>query len=123
MNLKLEPFLHLCEQDEALLAFAARRTITLHFQITDLKQEFILSFTGGKLIARMGAPEGKPEILVKLDSDTFHGVFNGEINPANAAIGGRLKFKGDTMKAVSLQKLIKDFVRLYKASLSAQVAP
>lgn len=122
MNLKLEPFLHLCEQDAVLLAFAARRSITLHFKITDLNQEFILSFTGGRLVARLGAPDGKAEMLIRLDSDTFHGVFTGEINPANAAIGGRLKFKGDTMKAVSLQKLIRDFIRLYQASLAAQDA-
>jgi hypothetical protein len=43
----------------------------------------------------------------------FDGVMSGQINATTAAMTGKIRYSGDTMKAMSLQRIQKDMTRLY----------
>eukprot|EP00112_Aurelia_sp_Birch-Aquarium-sp1_P006539 Seg172.13 transcript_id=Seg172.13/GoldUCD/mRNA.D3Y31 product="Hydroxysteroid dehydrogenase-like protein 2" protein_id=Seg172.13/GoldUCD/D3Y31 len=52
------------------------------------------------------APEGS-NVTMELTSEDFSKMFKGELNPAQAFMGGKLKIKGDMMMAMKLEKLMK----------------
>eukprot|EP00795_Rhopilema_esculentum_P004523 gene4523-20775_t len=55
-----------------------------------------------------GAPEGA-NVTMELKTEDFIKMFNGELNPAQAFMGGKLKIGGDMMMAMKLEKLMKKF--------------
>ena len=44
---------------------------------------------------------------MELKTEDFTKMFKGELNPAQAFMGGKLKIKGDMMMAMKLEKLMK----------------
>jgi putative sterol carrier protein len=43
----------------------------------------------------------------------FDGVMSGQIYGTSAAMTGKIRYSGDMMKAMSLQRIQKDMTRLY----------
>jgi len=52
------------------------------------------------------APDGA-NVTMELKAEDFTKMFKGELNPAQAFMGGKLKIKGDMMMAMKLEKLMK----------------
>ena len=48
-------------------------------------------------------------MTMELKTEDFIKMFNGELNPAQAFMGGKLKIGGDMMMAMKLEKLMKKF--------------
>jgi autoinducer 2 (AI-2) kinase len=101
--------------DAELARFAADRDVTLHFTLTDLALEFWLRLRAG-LAGALGAPEGRPEVDLKLRADVLDGMFTGRVNPMQAAMQGRLSFTGDAAKAMTLQQIQPALARHYRAA-------
>jgi len=101
--------------DAELARFAADCDVTLHFTLSDLELAFWLRLRRG-LAGALGAPEGRPEVDLKLRADVLDGMFTGRVNPMQAAMQGRLSFTGDAAKAMTLQQIQPALARHYCAA-------
>jgi autoinducer 2 (AI-2) kinase len=99
--------------DAKILSFAEGRQVTVRYELNDVKLSFYMSFDRGAVRCAVGDPPQKPEVTLKMKADILDKLFTGRENGAKAAMSGKLSFIGDTFKAMSLQRLQKDFNRLY----------
>jgi putative sterol carrier protein len=53
-----------------------------------------------------------------MKSDVLDGVMSGRTNAFTAAMSGKIQITGDLMKAATLQKALKDMVRIYTQAKS-----
>ncbi len=98
-------FLAYLEGDPQTAEFARGKDVTFLFTIKDTGHVFFMSFREGTVRAGMGEPPVPADVRLKLSADVFDGMFTGRINPAKAAMTGKLSFSGDTAKAMTMQKL------------------
>jgi autoinducer 2 (AI-2) kinase len=119
----IQTFIRLFAEDEAMNAFAEGKDLTMYFVLTDFGLEFYFHFKDGKVLTALGAPEGDPEVTLKMKAETLDGMFTGRINAPRAAMTGKLSFSGDTAKAMSIQRIQKDLTRLYTAAREQEGDP
>jgi autoinducer 2 (AI-2) kinase len=108
----LRGFLDRVTRDESLRRFAADKDVTLHFTLPDLALGFHLRLRG-TLTGGLGTPDTPPDVELSMRAEVLDGMFTGKVNPTQAAMSGRVSFRGDTMKAMTLQRLQGDLSRLY----------
>jgi len=106
-------FLSYLETDSAMQSFAQNRHLTMLYVLSDAEVEFYMSFQDGTTRAALGQPPTPADITLKMKADIFDGMMMGRVNGTTAAMTGKLKFSGDTSKAMSMQKVQKDMGRLY----------
>ncbi len=109
----LDAFLAASEGDQATLGFAANRLFVMHYMLTDANLDFMMVFENGKVEAGFGPPPSKPDLTLKMKAEVFDGMMTGKINAMSAALSGKMKFSGDTAKAMQMQRIQKDLMRLY----------
>jgi len=107
-------------RDEKILSFSEGRQVTVRYELNDVKLSFYTSFDHGAVRCGVGDPPEKPQVTLKMKADILDKLFTGRENGPKAAMSGKLSFTGDTIKAMSLQRIQKDFNRLY-AEARAQV--
>jgi autoinducer 2 (AI-2) kinase len=122
-------------RDAALARFAADKDVTLRFTLTDTAIVFHLRLRRGAVAAALGDPDAPADVELAMRAEVLDGMFTGRVNPMQAATGGRLSFRGDTVKAMTLQQIQPDLTRCYAearaeagdpgdlAALSQGVAP
>jgi autoinducer 2 (AI-2) kinase len=115
----LSTFLENAVTDQALQKFSKDKDFTMHFLLTDLKQEFYLRFANGSVTGDLAAPGSSPDLTLKMKADILDGMFTGRINPTRAAMTGKISFSGDTRRAMTMQKIQKDLSRLYTLAREA----
>ncbi|HBZ70149.1 MAG TPA: hypothetical protein DEP35_10610 [Deltaproteobacteria bacterium] len=115
----LQAFSEQIGRDGRVRAFAADQDVTLHFVISDLGHEFFFRLRRGTVSSGLGAPDGRPEVQLRLKADVLDGMFTGRVNPMEKAMSGELSFTGDAAKAMTLQHLQADLRRLYRAARDA----
>ncbi len=123
MEALLADFLARAEGDEALEHFAKGKDVTLHFVLRDLGPQFHLRLHEGRIEAGLGAPETPAEVELRLRAALLDGMFTGTADPMQAAMEGDLSFRGDTVKAMTLQHIRGDLERLYGEARAARGAP
>ena len=112
----LQAFSEEIGRDGRLRAFSADQDVTLHFLISDLGHELFFRLRRGAVSSGVGAPDGRPEVQLRLKADVLDGMFTGRVNPMEKAMSGELSFTGDAAKAMTLQHLQADLRRLYRAA-------
>ena len=100
-------------RDEKILSFAEGRQVTVRYELNDVKLSFYTSFDQGAVRCGVGEPPEKPQVTLKMKADILDKLFTGRENGPKAAMSGKLSFTGDTIKAMSLQRIQKDLNRLY----------
>jgi autoinducer 2 (AI-2) kinase len=100
-------------RDAKILSFAEGRQVTVRYELTDIKISFYTAFDQGAVRCGVGEPPEKPQVTLKMKADILDKLFTGKENGPKAAMSGKLSFIGDTIKAMSLQRIQKDFNRLY----------
>jgi L-ribulose-5-phosphate 4-epimerase len=100
-------------RDEKVLAFAEGRQVTVRYELNDVKLSFYTSFDQGAVHCGVGDPPERPQVTLKMKADILDKLFTGRENGPKAAMSGKLSFTGDTIKAMSLQRIQKDLNRLY----------
>lgn len=110
----LAGFVERIMRDAALNAFAAGRSVTLQFALTDVDVVFFLELRDGTITAGLGEPPAPVDVELRMRAEILDGMFTGALNPMQAAMGGRLSFSGDTTKAMALQDMQADLARLYQ---------
>ena len=100
-------------RDEKILSFAEGRQVTVRYVLTDVNLSFYTSFDQGAVRCGVGDPPEKAQVTLKMRADILDKLFTGRENGPKAAMSGKLSFIGDTIKAMSLQRIQKDLNRLY----------
>jgi autoinducer 2 (AI-2) kinase len=100
-------------RDEKILSFAAGRQVTVRYELNDVDLFFYTSFDQGAVRCGVGDPPEKPVVTLKMKAEILDKLFTGRENGPKAAMSGRLSFTGDTIKAMSLQRIQQDLNRLY----------
>ncbi|NRA34236.1 MAG: class II aldolase/adducin family protein [Polyangiaceae bacterium] len=89
--------------------------VTLHFNISDIGEEFWFALDDGKVSGGMGPPKEDADVQLKMGAYILDGMFTGKINAMEKAMAGELSFMGDASKAMTLQEMQSSLGRLYKA--------
>jgi autoinducer 2 (AI-2) kinase len=100
-------------RDAALARLAVDKDVTLRFTVTDLGIVFYLRLRKGTVAAALGDPDAAANVELAMRAEVLDGMFTGRVNPMQAATGGRLSFRGDTVKAMTLQQAQADLTRCY----------
>jgi len=100
-------------RDEKILSFAEGRQVTVRYVLNDVNLAFYTSFDHGSVRCGVGDPPERPEVTLKMKADILDKLFTGQENGPKAAMSGKLSFIGDTLKAMSLQRIQNDLNRLY----------
>ena len=67
------------------------------------------------------SPDGvKPDLAIRLDADTLHGILMGTVRLRDAYFGGQIKTKGSIFKAMKLADLFRQAEKLYPDVLKDQ---
>lgn len=99
--------------DEKILSFAQGRQVTVRYDLRDVNLTFYTSFDQGAVRCGVGEPPEKPQVTLKMKAEILDKLFTGRENGPKAAMTGKLSFIGDTLKAMSLQRIQSDLNRLY----------
>jgi len=110
----LQGFVDRMSRDQALQSFAADQDVTLHFTLPDLGLSFYFRLRAGEVTGALGDPEVAAEVALRMRTEILDGMFTGTVNPMQAASSGGLSFRGDTLKAMTLQYIQDDLSRLYR---------
>jgi len=113
MEQLLDIFTQRVNRDEKILSFAEGRRVTVRYELTDIKISFYTAFDQGAVRCGVGESPDKPQVTLKMKADILDKLFTGKENGPKAAMTGKLSFIGDTIKAMSLQRIQNDFNRLY----------
>ena len=100
-------------QDQKILSFAEGRQVTVRYELNDVNLRFYTTFDQGAVRCGVGEPPEKPHVTLKMKAELLDRLFTGRENGPKAAMSGKLSFIGDTIKAMSLQRIQKDLNRLY----------
>lgn len=118
MRVILEKFCAGMADDPALNAFSTDQDVTLQFTVHDLGLDFHLSLQQGRVISAPGPPAGNAEVQLQMRGEILDGMFNGSLDAMECAMSGELAFMGDAAKAMTLQHIQADMVRIYSAARS-----
>jgi autoinducer 2 (AI-2) kinase len=100
-------------RDAKIRSFAEGREVTVRYDLNDVNLSFYTCFNQGAVRCGVGDPPEKPQVTLKMKADILDKLFTGRENGPKAAMSGKLSFIGDTLKAMSLQRIQKDLNRLY----------
>ena len=118
----LRRFLANCENDHRLQDFARKHLAVIQYTITGANLDFYMIFRRGVVTAAMGIAPVTADLFIKTDADMFDGGMMGRIDGGAAMSSGRLSIKGNAMKGMAAQKILKDAMRLYKQAREAAIA-
>jgi autoinducer 2 (AI-2) kinase len=108
---------HYCRRvsgDEAIRSFAATKDVTVRYVVPDLDLVFFMCFTGNPVGTGLGEPPTAPQLTLKMNAQVLDDVMCERLGGMKAAMSGLMAFSGNTMKAMSLQRIQKDLSRLYQ---------
>jgi autoinducer 2 (AI-2) kinase len=100
-------------RDEKIISFAEGRQVTVRYELTDMNLSFYTAFDRGAVCCGVGDPPGRPQVTLKMKAEILDKLFTGRESGPKAAMSGKLSFIGDTIKAMSLQRIQNDLNRLY----------
>ncbi len=123
MEKVVQTFLASLASDAVLLEYAASHALSMHYILTEPALEFHMVFRDGQVSCGMGAPQGPADVRLKMKAEIFDKMLSGQINATKAAMTGKLSFSGDTRRAMGMQKVQGDMMRLYKRAREAVGAP
>jgi phosphoglycerate dehydrogenase-like enzyme/sugar (pentulose or hexulose) kinase/ribulose-5-phosphate 4-epimerase/fuculose-1-phosphate aldolase/putative sterol carrier protein len=113
MERVLDTFGQRVSQDQQIRSFAEGRQVTVRYELNDVNLSFYTTFDQGTVRCGVGEPSEKPHVTLKMKAELLDKLFSGRENGPKAAMSGKLSFIGDTIKAISLQRIQKDLNRLY----------
>ena len=100
--------------DETIQGFSKSKKITVQYVVPDADITFYMRFVGLPVECGLGDLPDKAVVSLKMNAEVLDAVFMERIGGMKAAMSGKLAFAGNTMKAMSLQRIQKDLNRLYR---------
>jgi len=118
----LADFVGRVDRDPAIRAFAKGKDVAVKYVLPDVDLTFHMVFKETPRSA-LGEPAEKPPVALKMNAEILDAVFMERIGGMKAAMSGQMAFSGNTMKAMSLQRIQKDLCRLYAEARAAAGDP
>ena len=112
-------FLANCAKDPALQDFARGRQLSFYYRLSNPDLEFFTVFAAGEVRTGLGKPAPEPDLTLQMTAETFDEVMSGRTSAMAAAMSGRMRFSGDTTRAMSAQRIQNDLIRLYSEAKEA----
>ncbi len=103
-------------RDQRFVEFSSGKSLIARYELRDIDVAFYMSFQDGTVRFGVGAPPDEPHVTLKMKAALLDKLFTGRESGPKAAMSGRLSFVGDTVKAMSMQRIQKDINRLYAAA-------
>ncbi len=116
MEAVIRRFIDNMSKDESIVKRSKGLKVTMGFDIPDVGLNFHTDFLDGVVSGGIGEADPPSMVFLEMDSETFDGMFTGEIDGASAAMSGAISFSGDMSAAMGLQVLQEDMGRVYLAS-------
>ncbi len=116
MERLLGVFLERLATDEGVLSRARGKPVIFQYELPDIELSFYTVFEQGSVTARLGDSPTKPHVRLKMKAGVLDSLFSGRANGAKLAMSGKMSFSGDTLKAMSMQRMQKDLNRVYQAA-------
>ena len=116
METVVKRFIEAMSKDEAIIKLSKGLKGSMGFEIPDVSLNFHTEFLDGVVSGGIGEATPPSMVFLEMDSETFDGMFTGEIDGASAAMSGSMTFSGDMSAAMGLQVLQEDMGRVYLAS-------
>ena len=79
---------------------------SVQFVYTDINVSYVLELAGGEVKELKEGTIERPNVVVTIDSDTFLGILDREIDAIDAFSAGKIKYKGAMTDLLKLQKLL-----------------
>jgi len=112
----IKRFIENLSKDEAIAKRSKGLKVSMGFEISDLNLSFHTEYMDGVVSGGIGEANPPSMVFLEMDSETFDGMFTGEIDGTSAAMSGAMTFSGDMSAAMGLQALQEDMGRIYLAS-------
>lgn len=93
--------------------YAAKHNLAMVFTMSDIGLDFYFQFKDGQVLGDVKTPDYTPEVALKATASDMDGVLAGKLGGMKAATTGKLKFSGEVRKAMTMQKLMNDWIKLY----------
>jgi len=123
MEKVIQTFLASLAADPVLKEYAKGHALSMHYVLTEPALEFHMDFRDGQVSSGLGAPGAAADVRLKMKAEIFDKMLTGQINATKAAMTGKLSFSGDTRRAMGMQKVQGDMMRLYKQARETVGAP
>ncbi len=101
-------------EDGTIQGFSKSKKITVQYVVPDAEITFYMRFVGLPVECGLGDLPDRAVVTLKMNAEVLDAVFMERIGGMKAAMSGKLAFAGNTMKAMSLQRIQKDLNRLYR---------
>lgn len=92
--------------DAELREYYTRFSKRIQFVYPDIELSFVMEISGGRVKELKEGNISRPDVVVRLDSDTFLAILNKEINALDAFSAGKVKYKGAMTDLLRLQRLL-----------------
>jgi hypothetical protein len=113
-------FQELATDDELAPKFRQANTV-VRYEFSDPESRITVRLQEGRPgDVDLGESEMEPEVTMKMDADTAHRFWLGEVNITAALARGQIKASGPVAKILRLVPLTKPIFPRYKAQLEAQ---
>jgi putative sterol carrier protein len=87
---------------------AAGMDAVVHFKLTGAEAgEWNAVIKNGRCEVAQGLPHSRPTVTVSAESADLIQIFNGDLDGAQAFMGGRIKVKGDMIAAMKIIEMFK----------------
>lgn len=83
-----------CNCNERLRKMQRDWSRTLHFACSDSEHLFTMLVDHGEIVRTVAGHEGRPDIVVTADSETFCDMFWGDLNPVQKYLRGEIRVQG-----------------------------
>lgn len=79
---------------------------SVQFVYPDINVSYVLELAGGEVKELKEGTVERPNVVVTIDSDTFLGILDREIDAIDAFSAGKINYKGAMTDLLKLQKLL-----------------
>jgi hypothetical protein len=100
-----------------------RSNLVIRLRTTHPDAEILLDGRQPPLEVFYGVRPGKANLEISLSGDLLHSLWSGKESTAAAFFSGKIKTKGNTMKAMQLIELFREVERVYPPIARAQGMP
>jgi len=113
MERVLDSFLSRTSADDDVKAYAAGKSFSTCYRITDVDLAFFMRFRDGAVTCALGEPPEPASVTLKMTAEVFDQLLTGRASGPKLAMSGKLSFTGDTLTAMSMRRIQKSLERSY----------